>query len=237
MTAIVRCSGPPGRLLAGRAHDPLADRDDQPNLLGEVDEFKGRHGSPFRVPPPDQRLTADQSPAAQVELGLVDEFELSQGKRLAQVELKQPPRLHSNAHFWLEKPEHVASVELGAIEREIRVFQQRRGVVPIGWRHGDADAGSNIDQVAIHHVGSPHEVHQAGGEHLRVGWIGHAALQDRKFVATKTGNAVGRPDGCLQPVRDLAEKRVADRVAQRVIDVLEAVEIDRQKGEALARPA
>ena len=37
----------------------------------------------------------------------------------------------------------------------------------------------------------------------------------------------------FQPVRDLAEKRVPDRMAERVVDVLEAVEIDHEERAAL----
>ncbi len=37
----------------------------------------------------------------------------------------------------------------------------------------------------------------------------------------------------LQPVGDLAQQRVADRVAERVVDVLEAVEIDQEQRAAL----
>ncbi len=38
----------------------------------------------------------------------------------------------------------------------------------------------------------------------------------------------------LQPIRHLAEKRVTDRVAQRIIDVLEPVEVDQEQGAAFA---
>ena len=37
----------------------------------------------------------------------------------------------------------------------------------------------------------------------------------------------------LQPLGDLAQQRVADRVAERVVDVLEAVEIDQEQRAAL----
>ena len=38
----------------------------------------------------------------------------------------------------------------------------------------------------------------------------------------------------LQPVGDLAQQRVADRMAERVVDVLEAVEVDQEQPAALA---
>ena len=40
-----------------------------------------------------------------------------------------------------------------------------------------------------------------------------------------------------EPLGDLLEQRVADRMAERVVDVLEAVEIDQEQGAAAGRAA
>jgi hypothetical protein len=56
------------------------------------------------------------------------------------------------------------------------------------------------------------------------------ALQDREFVAAKTRGDVGSADYALDARSDLPQQRIADCVAERVVDVLKAVEIEIQHG-------
>ena len=60
------------------------------------------------------------------------------------------------------------------------------------------------------------------------------AEQDRELVAAEPRDDVLRPQGRLQSRGDFDEQAVADRMAQGVVDVLEAVEIEAEHGEALA---
>ena len=59
---------------------------------------------------------------------------------------------------------------------------------------------------------------------------GHDSLE---LVAAEASNLPMVAHDRFQPVRDLAEKRVPDRMAERVVDVLEAVEIDHKESAAL----
>src|SRR5438067_3925155 len=75
----------PGAVLAaGGAQHPGADRDDQPGLLGQVDETVRAHQAQVRVAPADQRLEPDHRAAAEIDLGLVIQFELVMQQRTAQ---------------------------------------------------------------------------------------------------------------------------------------------------------
>ena len=55
-----------------------------------------------------------------------------------------------------------------------------------------------------------------------------ALKQDRELVSTETRHHVGVAYGILQAPRDGDQELVADGMAQTVIDVLEAVEIDKE---------
>ena len=68
-----------------------------------------------------------------------------------------------------------------------------------------------------------------GGRRLRPG-----RRDDGEFVAAEARQE-GALAGLLQAARDLAQQRIADGVAEHVVDRLEAVEIDAEHGEALAR--
>ena len=49
--------------------------------------------------------------------------------------------------------------------------------------------------------------------------------QQAELVAAEPRDRVGRSQHVLQPPRELLEQRVADVVAQRVVDLLEAVDV------------
>ena len=53
---------------------------------------------------------------------------------------------------------------------------------------------------------------------------------DEEFVASEARHRVARPHRHPQPAADLDERVVARRVAVRVVDLLEVVEIDEQHG-------
>nr|WP_239002946.1 hypothetical protein [Rhodovastum atsumiense] len=62
----------------------------------------------------------------------------------------------------------------------------------------------------------------------------HLALDHGELVAAEPGEGVGLAQFRLQPGGDGAEQRIAGRVAERVVDFLETIEVDQQHGEALA---
>src|ERR1700738_869885 len=57
-------------------------------------------------------------------------------------------------------------------------------------------------------------------------------LDDGEFVAAETGQHVGIAQRRTQPLRDLDQQLVARRMPQRVVDVLEPVEVEHQDGES-----
>ena len=60
-------------------------------------------------------------------------------------------------------------------------------------------------------------------------------LQDGELVSAETGDEIVLAHGRLQSRRNLDQQRVADGVAERVVDVLEAVEIEKEHSELKRR--
>ena len=58
-----------------------------------------------------------------------------------------------------------------------------------------------------------------------------------ELVAADAGDRVRFPDDGLEPPRKCLQDRVAGTVASHVVDVLEAVQVDRDQRERLARSA
>ena len=61
-----------------------------------------------------------------------------------------------------------------------------------------------------------------------------AGLDDGEFVAAEPGDEIGLADAAAQPAGDAFQQFVADRVAERVVDALEFVDVDIEHGELLA---
>ena len=59
---------------------------------------------------------------------------------------------------------------------------------------------------------------------------------DHEFVATQTAYRVRRPNAFDQPLGDQLQQAIAHRVAQRIVDVLEPVEVQIQHREHRAVP-
>ena len=123
---------------------------------------------------------------------------------------------------------------LGAVEREIGAFEQALGAGAVARHERDADAGADVEELAFGDVGSPDEVDDAPGKRLGIHRVGEARLENHELVAADACNGIGRAHRRAQAVGDPLEEHVAHRVAQRIVDRLEAVEVDQHDRAFLA---
>ena len=72
-----------------------------------------------------------------------------------------------------------------------------------------------------------------GGKLAGVGRPG-LALHDGEFVAAETSHRIDAAHHALQALGHRAQQRVADRMAERIVDALEAVEIEEHDRELVA---
>ena len=93
-----------------------------------------RHLAMHRVLPADERLDPDPRAAREVMLRLIDDLELLAAERLAKLMLDHAPPLERLVHAWLEAAHALATIGLGAGERDIGVPQQRGRVVAVARR-------------------------------------------------------------------------------------------------------
>ena len=78
-------------------------------------------------------------------------------------------------------------------------------------------------------IGFAQGLDRAGGESGDV--LALAEAQEDEFVAAETGDHVARFSHLLHAFRHPLQQFVADRVPQRIVDMLEAVEVDHHHGE------
>ena len=220
---------------AGAAQHELAELDDEAGLLGQRNEVDGGDQAALRMIPAQQRLEGDDAIAGDVADRLVVGLEFVALQRRAQIHLQQPPRLRARIHAGLEEAIGAAAVRLGAVQREVGVLQQLVRIVAVLRRQRDADRDADHDLMVVDLVRRRDHLDEAAGKGSRRGFLGAPDLDHGELVAAEPRHGVARADGGLQPAADFLEQRIADGMAERVVDVLEVIEIEAQHRELVAR--
>jgi hypothetical protein len=96
---------------------------DQPALLGDRNEGRGRHLAALRMLPARQRLEADDG-AVDAALRLVIGDELAALDRAAQILQQRAPLAQAVIHIGLEKADRAAPFRLGPVQRGVGVAEQ-----------------------------------------------------------------------------------------------------------------
>src|SRR5664280_528570 len=222
-------------LSQGLQEHPPAEWHDHPALLGEWDEPVRSHKAMDGMVPTDERLKSVQPLAGHVELRLVEQPELVAFQRLAEIGLQPEALTGLLVHARLEQLDGVLAAGLDRVHRHVGVAQQLLEVRPRRRADGHPDAGRDamLDLIQIE-MGVQGIVKTPGERQcLRVGADG--VDQHEELIPADTGHGVLRTRYGLQPLRDVAQKRVAHLVAEAVVDQLERVEVDHDGGDAVSR--
>src|SRR5205814_10576816 len=102
--------------------------------------MRGRNVAVPRQPPAQQRLGADDTAVAQVDLGLVADLQLIALQRAPQFALQHQPLDRGGVHFRGVEGEGVAAVLLGVVHRRVGVADQVDDVLGIARAESDTDA-------------------------------------------------------------------------------------------------
>ena len=122
---------------------------------------------------------------------------------------------------------------LRGVEREVGVADERVGARAARVADGDPDRRADRHLMAFDHVGARDLLDQRSGERFEQADVDRAGQHRLEFVAAEAADLAVIAHHRFQPLGDLAQQRVADRVAERVVDVLEAIEVDHEQRAAL----
>src|SRR5690606_34665330 len=172
-----------------------------------------------------------------VDLRLVLERELLALERTPKLRLEREPLDRQRARGLRVELKVVLALVLRAIHREVGFLHQRPRVVAVAGIERDADAGRDAALLT-------HDLDRLdrGGEQLARDLRGlrrtpNPLDEHDELIAAEPGDDIRAPETTFEALRDLLEQPVAGLVAERVVDQLEAIEIDEQHGElALAAP-
>ena len=177
--------------------------------------------------PAHQRLDRVHPVGGQVELRLVVQHELAVDDRAPQVE-REPQALDGVPVVPRGVDGAALARLLGQVHRDVGAAQERRGVVAVLGRDGDADADVGGELVALDGDRLVQRLQQVAGGGDRLGLPG-ARQQHRELVAAEPRQGVLRPQRRGEPARRALQQQVAEVVAEGVVDVLEAVEVEQQQ--------
>ncbi len=221
---------PSRRLPAGLEQHPLADRLDEPALLGQRDELHGRHQPQLRMLPAHQRLDPAQTAVGQRHLRLVVQAQLVALHRLAQLAEQFEALAHALVHRLGPVLEAVAPQRLGPVHGGVGLAEQGLAVGAVARKQCRPGAGGDEQFVPVHPDGFGHRLQNAAGNLFRLLAQFGPGQHHGELVAAQARHDVGLAHLAVQAVGDLLEQVVAHGVAEGVVDQLEIVEVDEQHG-------
>src|ERR1017187_7854832 len=101
----------------------------------------------------------------------------------------------------------------------------------------DTDAAGQIESVALDHELTGHRLPDPIRGGCRAGDMIGVNQREYKLVSSHLRHGVLCADILLQTFSDLLQKKVADRVSERVINGLKVIQIEPQYGDPFAAPA
>jgi hypothetical protein len=194
-------------------------------------ELPRREQPALGVLPAHQRLHPGDPARGQVQHRLVVQHQLVADQGVAQLVGERGAPFGRGPEVGAEDVHPVPPRRLGRVHGEVGVADQVGGAqVAVPRRAGDADAGTDADDVAAELEGPLEGGPQPFGQRLGLGRRA-AARQDDELVATEPADGVALADRRGQPGGHLAEQVVAGVVAQGVVDLLEPVDVEEQRGD------
>ena len=177
--------------------------------------------------PAHERLDPDDRAVAQGHDGLVVERELVAFQRPAQVVLDAQPADRTATQPLVVELVAGAAALLGAVHRRLGVADEiLRPLAALC--HRDPDRGGDEVLVAVEHERAGEDRGDPLGHLDRVVLAGDLLEQDPELVGAEAGHGVRRAHGLLEARRGGREQLVADVMAHRVVDELEAIEVEEQ---------
>ena len=219
------------------AHDPAVDLADQVVALGHGEERPGRDQLAGRVDHPQQQLVLAGPARGEVDDRLRVEHEAVLVERVADlVGPGQAPADPAVGRRAVGDRVPVAAGVLGLVHGQVGLHEHRvRREAPVLGEQRDAQARGDAPRVARpgEHRLAADGVEHARGDGLR---LGAAALgqQHGELVPAQARQHVGVAQPPAQGVRDVHDQLVADAVPERVVDRLEVVEVEHDRGAARA---
>ncbi len=206
-------------------------------FLGDVEEVVRYQQAALRMAPAQQRFVADDLAVVEALDRLEERLEFLAHDRAAQIafELEQIQRVAMQR--LVEQREAMTALGLRAVHRDVGIAQEILGLAIA--RRGDCDADARRGEHFL--VGEAdrrvQHVDQALRGKRRVFVVLDVGEQHRELIAAEARDDIARLQAIGDAAADFLEQFIAEQMADRVVDDLEAVEIEEQHRKQTTRIA
>ena len=215
--------------------DERRQRAGQLALLDEREEVAGAEQAPLRVLPAHERLDAAHGAGPDVGLRLVVQHQLAGLQRAVQIADQREPL--AAVAVALGQVDLVAGAHpLRLVHRDVGALEQPEPGARVVREDRDADAGVDVDPDAADLERLLQRRAQPQPRRARRRLVARHQ-HDRELVAPEPGERVLLAQQRAQARADLAQHLIAGVVAERVVELLEPVEVDEQQRHLLALSA
>ncbi|MNM45486.1 hypothetical protein D3C81_564110 [compost metagenome] len=212
-------------LPTGFIQHPLTDRNDQPGFFGQTDKAVRQQQPMLRMFPAQQGFSTDGLAVLGVELGLIEQAELTLFKGDSQVLEQLQLQARVAVHRHVKEAVTVLASTFGVIHRRIGVTQQLMLIDAIARVEHDANARRNLQILVRNAKGTGNQVDLLGGDPKGV--IRLLQLhQQHKFVTTDARQGVLTVQVAAQALRHVLEQQVAHMVTKGIVDRFEAIQVN-----------
>ena len=225
---------PAHRVLDRPLQHEVPDRHHQAGLFRDAHEALGPHVPMARVLPAQQRLQRHDVLRFDIDDRLIVHVELPALQRGAQARLDGDALLEPAVHAGAEDLEVVAAAVLRLVHRRIGVPQQLAHVDAIVRIQRHADTHGRHQRAAVHDHGRAERLVDALGGLVDLPGVLHALQYDHELIPTHAHHDILGAHGRANALRDGLQELVAGLVSARIVDVLEAIEIQEQHREHAA---
>ena len=206
--------------------DDAADLGHEAAFLGDRNELARRDHAALGMFPAHQRLDAADGAVGQRHLRLEIDLEGVLRNGDLDVVLELLAVVEFAPQLLGEEREAAAAELFGGIEREIGMNQQIFRIVGIDGIDGNAGAGARKDGRALEDDRLVDLLQDAPGQHVDVLGAAGAIEDHHEFVAAKARAQIRRAAGIAHALRGDDQHIVAGGMAERVVDLLEPVEVE-----------
>jgi hypothetical protein len=226
----------PGPLLVQSfVEHPPGDGRDQLGSFDLVHEAGGRQQTMHGMAPAQQCLDPGELAGHKVDLGLVMKHQLVAGDAIAQVD--QQRELLGCLSFLRDVKDRVTAAGLlSNVHRRVGAAEQLGCGFAVLGKQGDANARRHVNDLVTNHEPRGARLLDLPGHRCRGRHVGRVSGQDRELVSTEPRDRIDVSQRVEQTLGDLFEHAVAVVVAERVVDLLEPIEVHHHHGALLAGP-
>ncbi len=162
------------------------------------------------------------------------QHELVSSQRVAQISFQQQSRRQAHTHVAAEELVAIPAMLLGFVHGSVGLTQQAFRVLPAAGIGASPDAHVDIKSFVVDDVWGrdrPQDFSRGNGCVFR---ILHLGEQYHELVSAHAAYGVRTPDTGNQAPSHRAQQLVSHRMAQRIVDSLELIQIDKQHRELIA---